>query len=189
VLIVARHGQTGLNADGRIQGRLDPPLNDLGVAQAAKIAERYGEIAAVLSSPLIRARQTAAAFGRPVEIDERWVEIDFGDYDGMRISDVAESTWNQWRTDSDYAFPNGESQRQVFERVAAACEALAARAERENVVVVSHVSAIKAAASWALGASADTPLRMRLDQASVCRIGFLRPGLPMLLAFNDTSHL
>ena len=65
VLILVRHGRTALNATGRLQGRLDEPLDDLGILQAKAAAERVGPVDELVTSPLLRARQTADAFGMP----------------------------------------------------------------------------------------------------------------------------
>jgi broad specificity phosphatase PhoE len=69
-----------------------------------------------------------------------------------------------------------------------ACDELAARAADETVVVVSHVSPIKAAVAWALGAGESSAWRMFLDVAAICRVR-VGPTGPTLVAFNDTAHL
>ena len=77
MLIVVRHGRTEANASGLLLGRrLDPDLDELGRRQAAALATALPGEARIVSSPLRRAQETAAAFGRPVDIDERCVEIE-----------------------------------------------------------------------------------------------------------------
>ena len=89
VLIVVRHGRTEANASGLLLGRrLDPALDDLGRRQAAALGRRAARRARVVSSPLRRTRETAEAFGRPVEVDERWIELDYGELDGTPLRDV-----------------------------------------------------------------------------------------------------
>ena len=88
MLILVRHGRTAANAAGQLQGRLDQPLDDLGERQALAVAAHVGAVDEVISSPLLRARQTAEAFGRPVNVDERWIEIAYGKYEGMPHGDV-----------------------------------------------------------------------------------------------------
>ncbi len=63
----------------------------------------------VVSSPLRRARETAEAFGLPVEIDERWIELDYGELDGMPVESVGAEVWKQWRSDLRFTPPGGES--------------------------------------------------------------------------------
>ena len=190
MLVLVRHGQSELNAAGRLSGRLDAPLTDLGLAQAKAVAAalaEVGEPAAVISSPLQRARETAAAIGLPVVVDERWIEIDYGPYDGWLLGDVPTEMWAAWRQDPSYAPPGGESLAALGRRVRQACEELLADAER-RVVVVSHVSPIKAAVAWALGVGDEVAWRMFLPPASLTTIGQGAAG-PSLHSFNVTAHL
>lgn len=188
MLILVRHGQTANNAEGRLLGRADPPLTELGRRQAATLAAAVGPVDRVVSSPLARARETAEVFRVAVEVDEQWIELDYGDYDGRPLAEVPADMWATWRTDSTYAPPGGESIAAVGERVRAACEALAADAAERHVVVVSHVSPIKAAVAWALGVGDEVAWRLFLDVASVSRVGF-GPAGPVLRTYNDTTHL
>lgn len=189
VLILVRHGRTPANAAGLLQGRIDQELDEHGQAQVAAVAEfvtgRW-QVDAVVSSPLRRAVQTAAAFGQPIEIDERWIELAYGEYEGAVHSTVPSEVWRRWRDDPDYVPDGGESFRTLDTRVRDACEDIVARAAAENVVVVSHVSPIKAAVAWALGVGVGIAFQCHLDQAAVCRIG-VRNGRPLLQSFNETA--
>ena len=193
MLLLVRHGQTQLNREGRLLGRLDIPLTDLGRRQAeataaAVLAASPSGVARVVCSPLGRAAETAAAFGLPVEVDERWVELDYGEYDGLPFREVPDELWRQWRADPAWSPPGGESLADVGKRVRSACEDLVAVATDADVVVVSHVSPIKAALAWALEVGDGVAWRMFLDVASVCRVG-VGPRGPSLRGFNDTAHL
>src|SRR5881392_1292055 len=97
MILLVRHGQTAANAGGLLLGRADPPLTELGHRQAAAIARVLPTPGAVISSPLLRARQTAAAFGLPVVEDERWIELDYGEYDGRPFNEVPAEVWARWR--------------------------------------------------------------------------------------------
>ena len=127
MLIVVRHGRTAHNASGLLLGRLDPPLDELGRAQAAALAAEVGPVDRVISSPLLRTRETAEAFGHDVEIDERWIELDYGEYDGMPLGEVPAEIWARWRADVDFCPPGGETLRQLGVRVCAALDELADR--------------------------------------------------------------
>jgi alpha-ribazole phosphatase len=186
VLILVRHGRTALNATGRLQGRIDEPLDDLGHLQAKAAAERVGPVDEVVSSPLGRARQTADAFGMPYTVDERWIELSYGEYEGMPMGDVPSEAWRRWREDPAFAPVGGESLATLDARVRAACDDLATRAVDRLVVVVSHVSPIKAAVGWALGAGVEVAWRTHLSHASICRIDVRRTG-PILVTFNETA--
>lgn len=192
MLILLRHGQTVANAEGRLLGRLDPPLTDLGRRQARALRAAIGSrVGRVVVSPLARARETAAALGVPgvdIEVDERWIEIDYGPYDGQLLSEVPASLWDGWRRDPAYRPPGGESLAAVGSRVREACEELVADARDGDVVVVSHVSPIKAAVAWALGVGDEVAWRTRLDVAAACRIT-IGPRGPALWGFNLTGHL
>jgi broad specificity phosphatase PhoE len=191
VLILVRHGQTAVNAGGRLQGRIDAPLTELGRAQAAATAAAVTAVrpgSRIVTSPLRRARDTAAAFGGDATVDERWIELDYGDWDGVPLGDVPPAQWAAWRSDPEFAPPGGESMVDLGRRVREACEALLAAAAETDVVVVSHVSPIKAAVAWALGVGDAVAWRLHLDVASICRIA-VRPAGPVLVAFNEVAHL
>jgi broad specificity phosphatase PhoE len=190
MLIVVRHGRTAHNASRRLLGRLDLPLDELGVRQAAAIAASAGfsTVERVVSSPLLRARMTAEAFGREVEIDSRWIEIDYGIHDGLPLVDVPSSMWASWAHDPDWAPEGGESLAAVGRRVRAACEDLWAEAASHDVVVVTHVSPIRSAVKWGLGLEDATEARFMVETASVSRIGPGARGGRALFSFNEIHH-
>src|SRR5436190_21665877 len=188
MLLVVRHGQTAANAAGQLLGRADVPLTDLGRQQAKALAAAVGPVDRVISSPLQRARDTAAAFGHPVEVDERWTELDYGVYDEWPLGDVPTAMWQKWRGDAEFAPPGGESLASLGSRVRAACDDLAAAAAEADVVVVSHVSPIKAAVAWTLEAGDDVAWRMFVAVASITRIAVTDRG-PILRSFNEVAHL
>jgi broad specificity phosphatase PhoE len=188
MLLLVRHGQTAENARGLLLGRADPPLSPLGRRQAAALAGLVPPEARVVASPLRRARETAEVFGRAVEIDERWVELDYGELDGLRPADVDESTWSRWRADPSYSPPGGESLITLGSRVRRACEQLAGEASANDVVVVTHVSPIKAAIAWALGVGDEIAWRLFVRDASIARVR-VDPAGPVLLSFNEAPSV
>ncbi|HUP86685.1 MAG TPA: histidine phosphatase family protein [Acidimicrobiales bacterium] len=193
MLILVRHGQTAVNAEGRLQGRIDVPLTDVGRRQAEAASSRLpDDVARVVTSPLLRARQTADAFGLdasvPVDVDERWIELDYGEWDGRPLQSLASAGWDAWRADPAYAPPGGESLVAVAARVRSACDDLAEEARESTIVVVSHVSPIKAAVAWALDVGPSTSWRMFLDVAAICRIAVGATG-PSLTSYNSVAHL
>ena len=188
MLILVRHGQTATNAAGRLLGRADPPLTELGEQQATAVAAAVGPVARVVSSPLLRARATAACFGVDVEIDERWIEIDYGELENQPLNEVATDFWARWRADPSLSPPGGESLTAVGERVRAACEELAPAAADADIAVVSHVSPIKAAVAWALNGDDAMAWRMFLDVAAVCRVAIRDQG-PVLVSFGERARV
>jgi broad specificity phosphatase PhoE len=187
-IIVVRHGQTEANARGLLLGHLDVDLDAVGRAQAEALAGAMPTPDLLVTSPLARARQTAAAFGVEPEVDEQWIEMDYGEFDGQPVGAVSAATWAQWRADVDFAPPGGESLARVTARVHDALDELVARAAGRRVVVVSHVSPIKAAVGWALGMGPEVSWRTFVSPGSLTRIG-IGPSGPGLRSFNETHHL
>ena len=195
MLVLVRHGQTQANAQRRLLGRAESPLTELGVQQARAIGRLLGPVGRLVSSPLRRARQTAEALGLglDIEVDDRWVEVDYGIYDGQPLGDVPAEVWQRWRTDPQYRPSGGETLAQMGARVRGACDELfaehgAARPEGDrggDVVVVSHVSPIKAAVAWALGAGDELAWRLYLATGSMTVIGWGAGG-PVLHSYNLT---
>lgn len=191
MLILVRHGRTHANAQALLQGHMDPPLDEVGVDQAQRTAMVLNDLypnAAVISSPLQRARTTAAAISENVVIDERFIELNYGDYDGVPMTDIPHDIWQQWRNDHHFRPPNGETLAELDQRVHAALRDLSERAHDEHVIVVSHVSPIKSAVVWALNGDTSMTWRCMLDRASITRIAVSNRG-PSLIGFNDTAHL
>lgn len=188
MLVVVRHGRTAANAAKLLQGRVDHPLDEVGRHQAKLIAQALSDVDRVISSPLLRARQTAAELGLPVEIDDRWQELDFGDYDETPVRDVPDDVWRRWRSDPDFVPARGEPYSKLFQRVTAALEDLKEDVRDQTIVVVSHVSPIKVAITWALGVPGTAAFRCFLDQASMSRIDVGSNG-PVLRSYNEVWHL
>jgi len=186
VLILVRHGRTALNAAGRLQGRIDEPLDEVGERQAVAVAALVGPVDELISSPLLRAQQTARAFGMPFELDERWIELAYGVLEGVPHADVPTGAWDRWREDPWFVPQGGESLGALDRRVREACAELARRAGDRKVAVVSHVSPIKAAVAWTLGTGIDIAWRSHLSHASICRID-IRRGAPVLFSFNEVA--
>jgi broad specificity phosphatase PhoE len=196
MLILIRHGESTGNAAGLLVGRADLPLTEHGRWQAAALGAPFpsAKVGKLVTSPLTRARDTAAllALGPevPTSIDPRWIEVDYGEYDAKPLGAVSEDVWSRWRADPSFRPPGGETLAEVGARVREACEELfatsgaGARGEGD-VVVVSHVSPIKAAVCWALGVGDQWAWRLQLATASVTRIDWGMDG-PRLLGFNDT---
>lgn len=193
MLFLVRHGETEANAAGLLLGRSESPLTRRGQAQAEALRGLIEPPDRLVTSPLGRARATADAlgFGLPAEVDERWVEVDYGEYDGQALGAVPAEVWQKWRRDADFVPPGGESLAAMGRRVRAACDELfaadGAGARGGHVVVVSHVSPIKAAVAWALGAGDDLAWRLYLATASVTVIAW-GADAPVLRRYNVTTE-
>src|SRR4051794_11629235 len=188
MLVLVRHGQTEANARGLLLGRADPPLSQLGLRQAEALSTMVPSGARVVASPLARTMQTAATFGRQVEIDERWIELDYGTFDGQPVADVPAEVWREWHADPEFTPGGGESLAALGVRVRAACDELLDEARQSDVVVVTHVSPIKAALAWTLGAGDASTWHMFVHVASIARVG-VGPWGPTLHSFNELPTL
>lgn len=196
MIVLVRHGETEANRERLALGRADPPLTARGEAQAAALAVALGGFAGtegirVVSSPLARARTTAApiaaAVGVDVEVESRLVELDYGEWDVRSFAEFPPEDLARWRRDATFAPPGGESLVAVGARVGAWCAEVAGG---PTVIAVSHVSPIKAAVLWAMDADPLLAWRMRLDVASITRIDASGAGgQRALVGFNETSHL
>jgi broad specificity phosphatase PhoE len=194
VLILVRHGESVANAQGLLLGRTDAELTDAGRVQAESARTLLqGPVAEVRSSPLRRALDTAEllSLDPAVAVDERWIEVDYGEFEGQPLGGIPAEVWQRWQRDRDFRPEGGETLAEVDRRIAVACEDLfavdgaGARRPDGDVVVVSHVSPIKAAVAWALG-TVDLYWRLHLRTASVTRIGWNRDA-PILHSFNEVA--
>ena len=160
-ILLARHGETDWNREGRFQGHADPPLNATGHAQAAELAAELKdvELAAVHSSPLRRALETAqrvaAEHGlEPVAVDALR-EVDVGSWQGLTRPEIETrypEQFTRW-LDYDQGWEDGESYEEMGRRAVAALLELAAAHAGERVLAVTHGGPIRAAFAFADGTS------------------------------------
>lgn len=197
--LLLRHGQTAMSAARLYSGRSNPALSELGEKQAAAAARRLaqtGGIDAIVSSPLTRTLQTAeaaaSALGIKVRVIDDLIETDFGLWDGKTFSEAHEQDpqlHTKWLSDSSVAPPGGESLQAVNRRVKKARESLQHEYGAANVLVVSHVTPIKAIMRQALDAGPSFFQKAHLDLASLSIAEFYEDGPTCVRLFNDTSHL
>ncbi|MEI7913867.1 MAG: bifunctional RNase H/acid phosphatase [Mycobacteriaceae bacterium] len=198
-LLLLRHGQTDLSRQRRYSGRGNPELTETGRRQAADAAHylsQRGGIAAVVSSPLQRAYDTAAAaadaLGLPVRVDDDLIETDFGEWEGLTFAEAAErhpDLHGRWLRDTALRPPGGESFDDVAERVRRARDRIVAEHGPGTVLVVSHVTPIKTLLRIALGAGASILHRLHLDLASLSIAEFYPDDGASVRLVNDTSYL
>ncbi|HEX9357684.1 MAG TPA: bifunctional RNase H/acid phosphatase, partial [Streptosporangiaceae bacterium] len=197
--VLLRHGETPLSAERRFAGRGDIPLTETGRLQAKAAARRlaaHGDVDLIVSSPLQRARLTAdavaAATGAPVQVDDGWIEADFGEWEGLSYAEAMER-WpgevTAWMNDTSVAPPGGESFAAAGRRVLAALDRLLARTGPGRVVVVSHVTPMKTVLRHALLAPPPALRRMHLDVACLCEVDWYADGPAVVRSLNDTGHL
>ena len=195
LVLLVRHGTTpttGKVLPGRARGLR---LADSGKKQAERAAERIaelGKIAALYSSPLERARETAAPISRalraPVRIDRGLLECDFGAWTGQslrRLMKKPEWTTVQ-RSPSVFRFPDGESFVEMQTRMVGALDAIRRRHPGQTVVCVSHADPIKAVVAHAMGTPLDLFQRIVISTCSVSAILYT-DAAPIVLTVNSTG--
>ena len=194
MIVLVRHGETDANRAGLLLGRANPNLNERGRQQAIALAAAlHREAAAViLASPLARAQETATAIGQAigaaVEVEPSLTELDYGEWDERSIADLPAAVAAQWRADPTFAPPRGESLAELRRRVAPCTRTLLEQMGDRTMIVVSHVSPIKAMILVALDLGDTFAWRLRLDVASISRVA-AGPSGPVLVSFNETGHL
>jgi broad specificity phosphatase PhoE/ribonuclease HI len=201
-MLLLRHGQTPLSVDRRYSGLGDVTLTELGVRQAEAAAKRIaaledlGESVHVVSSPLMRATQTAQrvadALGVRVETHRELREADFGEWEGLTFAEAAQrdpELHRRWLRNASVRPPGGESFDEVYRRVRRACSDVIARYGGETVVIVSHVTPIKSLLRYALDVGPSLLYRLHLDLASLSIADFYPDGNASVRLINDTSHL
>jgi probable phosphoglycerate mutase len=189
VCLLVRHGvtaTTGKILPGRAAGL---HLSEEGRRQAEAAARRIEplpRVAAIYSSPLERARETAQAIARvrrlPVRIERGLLECDFGEWTGERLDRLRRRP--EWdvvqRHPSAFRFPGGESFTEVQARITGALARLVAQHPGRVVVAVSHADPIKAAVAHALGMPLDLFQRIVIATASITAIAYGRTNATAL---------
>ena len=197
-LILVRHGRTAWNKEPRFRGQADIPLDEADMAQARATAERLSEypVAAVYSSPLIRAMATAQPIaqkqGIKVQPHNGLIDINFGKLQGLPPQQVREQDadlLDSWlKTPHKVTFPDGESLNDVRDRFTNALNELTARHANETVVLLSHMVALKVALCVVLGL--DNSHFWQIAQ-NTCAINIVSAenGNYIIKLINDTCHL
>jgi broad specificity phosphatase PhoE len=187
-IVLVRHGETEWSATGKHTSTTDVPLTEAGRRDAERLRDRLAGrgFALVLSSPFVRARETAAlaGLGDGAQVDEDLAEFDYGEYEGLTTPEIRETRpgWSVW---SDGA-PGGETAAAVGVRADRVIErALAAGGD---VAVFAHGHLLRVLAARYIGLPASYGGHLALSTGSVSELGFERERRVIWL-WNDTSHL
>jgi len=196
VIILIRHGQTTTNARNLLVGRSDPELTELGEHQSKALRVLLEGAVEVWTSPLRRARATAALALPHLEatVKDSFIEVDYGDLEGQPLGVVTYEQWRAFETDHATQLGGGESLASVDERVHGELDALMGDPQsllhehHRHLVIVTHLSPIKSAMAWALGAPGSVAWRSRLDNGSMTTLA-TRRATPSLVHFNVVPRL
>jgi broad specificity phosphatase PhoE len=158
-ILLARHGESDWNRNGRWQGHADRPLTEVGRRQAHELAERlaYTDLDAIYSSDLRRARETAEIIGRTQGLDVKTTpalrEVDVGSWSGLTRAEAEQrfpQAYHRWLAGEE-GWDDGETYDQLSDRVLAAVREIAAAHPGERVLVLAHGGSIRAVHAAALG--------------------------------------
>ncbi|BAU95439.1 phosphoglycerate mutase [Corynebacterium suranareeae] len=197
VVLLIRHGQTPTT--GQILPGQAPGLHlaDKGEEQAREVAKRLADvpIAAVYSSPMERALETAAptvaAQGLEVQVERGLIECDFGEWTGRKLTEL--NALEEWtavqKTPSTFRFPGGESFVEMQDRMVAAIDNIAQQHPGEIVAAFSHADTIKAAVAHFVGTPLDSFQKIHIDTASISAVEFVDDSSHMLLTNSRTGSL
>jgi broad specificity phosphatase PhoE len=183
-----RHGPTGWNALGRIQGHTDIPLSDEGLAKMRGLLPPPGFARArAFSSPLLRARQTAEALGLADPIlDARLMEQNWGRWEGLSRAEIlareGENAFTQAGLKLRFRPPGGEFTEELHDRVAAFFKD-AAR-ENRDAIAVTHMGVLRAAYTLASGWDMSAPMPPDLDISKALILGLTDEGVPTIAELN-----
>jgi len=197
-LLLARHGQTAWNVQSRYMGQVDVPLDDTGQRQAAILGRRLaGEtLAAIYTSDLLRARQTATAIAAhqncPLILEARLREMDFGVWQGLTYTEIQDTdriNLEAWEADRlKNTPPSGESLSQFSSRVEAAYQAIIHAHLDETALMVAHGGVLKILLCQVLGLPPERYWQIQLSPASLSEI-WIYPEGGSLNLLNDACHL
>jgi probable phosphoglycerate mutase len=201
-ILLIRHGETAWNAERRLQGHLDIALNAEGERQAALLANALaGErIDGVISSDLLRARQTAEALARvqglPVQVDRQLRERCYGGFEGLLYDEIARRfprEFAAWQArDVDAVLPlganHGETFRQFHSRATSAMLRWARVHPGQTLALVAHGGVLECAYRTALDMPLETPRDFKVHNASINRFA-VDAGVLRLTSWGETGHL
>ncbi len=197
-IVLMRHGRSTANASGVLAGRTEGVgLDDTGRRQAQEVIQRVADITfdRLVCSPLQRCQETIAplaqATGLPVEIDDRFAEVDYGDWSGRKLSDLAkEPLWRVVQTHpSGAVFPGGEGLADAAARAHAGIRSvLAAAGDNDVVLICTHGDILASILADALGMHFDSYQRLVLAPASLSVIRYTDVR-PFVEHVNDSGPL
>lgn len=192
-LVLIRHAEIEASARGRCYGSLDVALSPTGHEQCAALAGALAAepVAAVVSSPRIRAVETAQAIAEPhqlgVRVDARLAELDFGELEGRSYDEIARSRpelYDAWMTEpTRVQFPGGESYADLHARSVAVVASLLDEHTGQTVVAVTHGGVVRAVLSHVLGIPDDRVFRIAVAPASLSILDW-SDGVPLVTAIN-----
>ena len=207
-LFIVRHAQTAQNAQGKIQGDMNGPINEVGIQQAKKLGRhlsRFYKIDHILCSPFLRAQNTAGIiaenYNLEIEVREDLTEINFGKianqsfaaletiarpayYKGINAIFAPDSTGKVKKP----AFEGGESFTAIAERIQRFTDYILDNYRGQCVALVTHGALTKYTIAYYAGMALDEPIFLWIENASLSIVDFYNHR-PVLRTINDITHL
>lgn len=201
-ILLIRHGETAWNAERRLQGHTDIALNGAGRRQADAVARALADetVAAVISSDLQRARDTAQAIaaqrGLPVQTDSGLRERCYGAFEGMLYAEIAQrypAEYAEWQARNiDALLPGGERMGETYRQFyARAVDGIVRQAQAypgQSIVIVAHGGVLECAYRAARGMALDSPRDFEIKNAGINRF-VCADGKLSLAAWGEVAHL
>ncbi len=197
-LCLVRHGETAWNAEGRVQGQLDVPLSEVGLAQARAVAGALAKesFSTIYSSDLVRVRQTAQPISdllkQKVLLDERLRERHYGVFQGMTYADakgkIPEGYARFRAKDPDYDFESGESLKVFNNRCLLYFQELLKRHSNQNILIFTHGGVLEMLYRHATGRGISAPRDFEIPNAALNRLEHDGSAW-RVLAWAEISHL
>jgi probable phosphoglycerate mutase len=197
-LCIVRHGETAWNAEHRVQGQLDIPLNEIGLRQAQTVAGRLKEerFDAIYSSDLVRARQTADPISNFLSIkillEKDLRERHYGIFERLTYAEVKvrypEDYARFEARDPEYAFRTGESLRDFSARSIKIITAIADRHKGQSVLVVTHGGVLDKLYRFITGLPLSAQRDFGIPNAGLNRVELTSAGW-QIRTWADVAHL
>jgi phosphoserine phosphatase len=197
-IYLVRHGRTDWNKEQMFRGRADRPLDEVGHAQGARVAQALSSknIQAIYTSPLIRAIDTgkplAEKLGLSMHVMEGLNDMDFGRWEGLPVDEAQKEypdEFAQWmKTPFKAQIPGGESLALIADRAEATLEEISRQSEIERVVVVSHRVVLKVLLCRMVQAGEAGFWAFKIDPGSICEVQYDLPN-SVISAMNYTDHM
>ncbi len=197
-VILIRHGETDWNREQIFRGRIDVALNEVGLVQAKAVGTSLKDIKidAIYSSPLSRAFETASVLsedrGLEIEIEKGFIDIDFGEWQGLshkKVKGKSKNLYETWLAEpQNVVFPDGEGLEDVYKRSMNALEKVIKNHPGETVAIVSHRVLNKVLLCAVLGLELSHFWYIKQDTCAINRFEY-KDGIYYITLINDTCHL
>ncbi|KXG78924.1 alpha-ribazole phosphatase [Thermotalea metallivorans] len=193
-LYLVRHGETASNGRGVYCGWQDVALTEKGILQAREVGEKLKDrpLDRIIASDLRRTRQTAEIInghhGVEIQGDRAFREMNFGLWEGLSYEGIKNRYPREleaWEKDwLHYSVPEGESLKEMYDRVTARIDQLIGNGAHEKILIVAHGGSIRAILAYLIGRGVEDCWRYKVDHCKIAKIE-IADHYPVLAGFNQ----